>query len=65
MSYSGEWIYSIHSNLRKDSQTTSQMLEDSLPPSASALSINFFIRKFECVLFVFLNRFKYCIKFRL
>jgi hypothetical protein len=43
MSYSGEWIYAIHSNLRKDSHTPSQNLEDSLPPSASSLRIYLFI----------------------
>ena len=43
MSYSGEWIYAIHSNLRKGSDTPSENLEDSLPPSASATSIYLFI----------------------
>lgn len=35
MSYSGEWIYSFRSNLRKDSITASEVIRKSLTPSVS------------------------------
>ena len=35
MSYSGEWIYSLRSNLRKDSITASEVIRKSLTPSVS------------------------------
>ena len=35
MSYSGEWIYSLRSNLRKDSITASEVIRKSLTPSMS------------------------------
>jgi hypothetical protein len=35
MSYSGEWIYSYQSNLRKDSVTASEIIRKSLSPEIS------------------------------
>jgi hypothetical protein len=39
MSYSGEWIYSQRSNLRKDSVTASEIVRQSLSPEISARSM--------------------------
>jgi hypothetical protein len=40
MSYSGEWIYAIHSNLRKDSLNSSEVLDETIPLSVSTQSMN-------------------------
>ncbi|UJR25687.1 hypothetical protein I4U23_007038 [Adineta vaga] len=40
MSYSGEWIYSFRSNLRKDSITASEIIRKSLTPSVSMQDLN-------------------------
>ncbi|CAF0836232.1 unnamed protein product [Adineta steineri] len=40
MSYSGEWIYSFRSNLRKDSVTASEIIRKSLTPSISIRNLN-------------------------
>jgi hypothetical protein len=39
MSYSGEWIYSLRSNLRKDSLTATDIIRKSLSPSVSTQSM--------------------------
>jgi len=43
LSYSGEWIYSIRSNLRKSSKTDSEVFDEPLPASSSVQSMNLFI----------------------
>ncbi|CAF0760731.1 unnamed protein product [Adineta ricciae] len=40
MSYSGEWIYSLRSNLRKDSTTASEVIRQSISQSNSMQDIN-------------------------
>jgi len=52
MSYSGEWIYSIHSNLRKNSKTESEVFDEPLPASISAQSINLFILKSKSNIYI-------------
>jgi hypothetical protein len=47
MSYSGEWVYSLHSNLRKGSTTPSENPDESLPPSVSVQSMNLSILKLK------------------
>ncbi|CAF2362221.1 unnamed protein product [Rotaria sp. Silwood2] len=40
LSYSGEWIYTFRSNLRKDSLTASELIRNSLSPTISIPNLN-------------------------
>jgi hypothetical protein len=51
MSYSGEWVYAIRSNLRNNSIAASQMQHESLPLSTSPRSMNLIIFKSEFDIF--------------
>ncbi len=63
MSYSGEWIYSQRTNLRKNSMTASEVLRKSLSPTVSVQSMIYVLFFFNKIIFFVFNRSKWYIKF--